>query len=96
MNLRVAAMVSLPKFKLPSLPQGTSNPKDAQTGTREVFLNQKWIEVDIYQRSRFKTNNIIKGPSIIEQNDSTTLIGVGWVARVKDNSHLLVRRLNTG
>ena len=95
-NLRVAAMVSLPKFQLPSLPKGTSNPKEAQTGTREVFLNHKWLEVDIYQRSQLKANNIIEGPCIIEQNDSTTLVDVGWVAKVNTNCHLLLRRLKTG
>ena len=95
-NLRIAAMVSLPKFKLHSLVKGTSNPKDAQTGTREVFLNHKWIEANIYHRSQLKANNIIEGPSIIEQNDSTTLVDVGWVAKLETNSHLLLRRLKTG
>ncbi|MFX0206763.1 MAG: hydantoinase/oxoprolinase family protein, partial [Candidatus Hodarchaeota archaeon] len=92
-NLRVAAMVSLPKFKLPPLPKGTSNPKVAQTGTREIFIRDKWIEADIYQRSRLKANNIIDGPSIIEQNDSTTLIDIGWVAEVMKDRHLLLKRL---
>ncbi len=33
-NLRVAAMVSLPKFELSPLSMGDTNPKNAQTGTR--------------------------------------------------------------
>ncbi|MFX1506108.1 MAG: hydantoinase/oxoprolinase family protein [Promethearchaeota archaeon] len=92
-NLRVAAMVSLPKFKLPPLPKGTSNPEVAQTGTREIFIKDKWIEADIYQRSGLKANNIIDGPSIIEQNDSTALIDIGWVAEVMKDRHLLLKRL---
>lgn len=94
-NLRVAAMVSLPKFKLPSLPKGTSNPKEAQTGSREIFIKDNWIVADIYQRSLLKTNNLIHGPSIIEQNDSTTFIDVGWVAEVMKDRHLKVKRLGS-
>ncbi|MFX0123470.1 MAG: hydantoinase/oxoprolinase family protein [Candidatus Hodarchaeota archaeon] len=95
-NLRVAAMVPLPKFKLSPLPIGATNPKNAQTGTREVFLKNKWIEVNIYQKSQLEANNVIEGPSIIEQNDSTTLVDIGWVAEVKNDGHLILRRLNPG
>ncbi|MFW9902898.1 MAG: hydantoinase/oxoprolinase family protein [Candidatus Thorarchaeota archaeon] len=91
-NLRVAAMVSLPKFKLPPLPKGTSNAKEAQTSTRKIFIKGEWIEADIYQRSLLKANNIVNGPSIIEQNDSTTFIDIGWVAEVMKDRHLLVKR----
>jgi N-methylhydantoinase A len=92
-NIRVAAMVSLPKFKLPPLPVGSSDPQEAQTGTRKIFINNKWIEVAIYRRSRLKANNIIDGPSIIEQNDSTTLIDIGWVAKVMKDRHLLLKKV---
>ena len=95
-HIRVAAMVSLPKFKLPPLPEGTTNPKNAQTGTREVFLKNEWIESNIYQKSQLKANNIIEGPSIIEQHDSTTLVDTGWIAEVMNDRHLLLKRLNSG
>lgn len=94
-NLRVAAMVPLPKFKLSTLSKGDTNPKNAQSGTREVFLKNEWIEANIYQKSQLKTNNIIEGLSIIEQNDSTTLIDVGWRAEVKIDGHLVLRRVTT-
>ncbi|UCG04332.1 MAG: hydantoinase/oxoprolinase family protein [Candidatus Heimdallarchaeota archaeon] len=95
-NLRVAAMVPLPKFSLSTLPKGSTDPKEAQTGTRKVFLRNEWIEANIYQKSKLKANNIIEGPSIIEQNDSTTLVDIGWVAEVKNDSHLLLKRLYSG
>ncbi|MHA2203954.1 MAG: hydantoinase/oxoprolinase family protein, partial [Candidatus Hodarchaeales archaeon] len=92
-NLRVAVMVPLPKFKLSSLSMGTSDPKDAQTGSRKVFLRNKWIEANIYQKSKLRANNMIEGPSLIEQSDSTTLVDIGWKAEVKNDGHLLLRRL---
>jgi len=93
-NLRVAAMVSLPKFELSPLSMGDTNPKNAQTGTREVFLKNNWIEANIYKKSQLEANNIIEGPSIIEQNDSTTLIDIGWRAEVKNDGHLILSRIS--
>ncbi len=93
-NLRVAAMVSLPKFELSPLSIGDTNPKNAQTGTREVFLKNNWIEANIYKKSQLEANNIIEGPSIIEQNDSTTLIDIGWRAEVKKDGHLILSRIS--
>ncbi|MFX0212269.1 MAG: hydantoinase/oxoprolinase family protein, partial [Candidatus Hodarchaeota archaeon] len=95
-NLRVAAMVSLPKFELSPLSIGDTDPKDAQTGTRDVFLKNNWIEANIYQKSQLKANNLIEGPSIIEQNDSTTLVDIGWRAEVNNNGHLILSRASTG
>jgi N-methylhydantoinase A len=92
-NLRVAVMVPLPKFKLSSLSMGTPDPKYAQTGSRKVFLRNKWIEANIYQKSKLRANNMIEGPSLIEQSDSTTLVDIGWKAEVKNDGHLLLRRL---
>ncbi|MHA2304983.1 MAG: hydantoinase/oxoprolinase family protein, partial [Candidatus Hodarchaeales archaeon] len=91
-NLRVSAMVPLPKFTLSPFPEGNSNPNNAEIGTREVFLRDRHIEARIYRKSLLATNNIIEGPSIIEQADSTTLVNVGWYAKVKKDGHLVLRK----
>ncbi|UCE13455.1 MAG: hydantoinase/oxoprolinase family protein, partial [Candidatus Heimdallarchaeota archaeon] len=92
-NLRVAAMVPLPKFGLQSLPEGEREPVlEARSGKRRVFLTDGWQDVDIFQKSFLEANNLIYGPSIIEQPDSTTLIDENWVAEVKADGHLLVSR----
>ncbi|MFX0086366.1 MAG: hydantoinase/oxoprolinase family protein, partial [Candidatus Hodarchaeota archaeon] len=91
-NLRVSAMVPLPKFSLPKLPRGNSNPEKAKIDIREVFLKDKYIETSIYRKSMLCANNIIKGPSIIEHFDSTTLVNKGWYAEVKSDGHLLLKK----
>lgn len=96
-NIRVAASVPLPKFKLLTLPQGVDEPEDAtKSGKREIFLNGEWLKADIYQKSRLKASNLIHGPSIIEQADSTTLVDIGWVAEVKPDGHLVLQRNKKG
>ncbi|MHA2244655.1 MAG: hydantoinase/oxoprolinase family protein [Candidatus Hodarchaeales archaeon] len=94
-NLRVTAGVPLPKFKLSTLSKGKSDPKNAQSGTREVFINNEWRKVNIYQKDKLKANNIVEGLGIIEQNDSTTLVAAGWTAKVKNDGHLVLRRVTT-
>jgi N-methylhydantoinase A len=91
-NIRVSAMVPLPKFSLPFFPNGNSNPINAEIGTREIFLKNRFIDAKIYNKSLLSANNIIDGPSIIEQTDSTTLVNVGWYAEVKKDGHLLLRK----
>ncbi len=91
-NLRVSAMVPLPKFSLPKLPQGNSNPEKAKIEVREIFLKDNYVEASIYRKSKLCANNIIKGPSIIEQFDSTTLVSEGWNAEVKSDGHLLLKK----
>jgi N-methylhydantoinase A len=91
-NLRVSAMVPLPKFSLPKLPQGNSNPEKAKMDVREVFLKNEFVEASIYEKSILCANNVIKGPSIIEQVDSTTLVSEGWYAEVKSDGHLLLKK----
>lgn len=92
-NLRVAAVVPLPKFGLQSLPKGEEEPGiGARSGKRRIFINDRWQEVEIFQKSFLEANNLIFGPSIIEQPDSTTLIDENWVAEVKTDGHLLLSR----
>ncbi|MFX1282860.1 MAG: hydantoinase/oxoprolinase family protein [Promethearchaeota archaeon] len=95
-NLRVAAMVPLPKFELSPLLFGGTDPEDAQTGTRDIFLENNWVKANIYQKSKLKANNVVDGPSVIEQNDSTTLVDIGWRAEVKNDGHLILSRISKG
>ncbi|NHJ01259.1 MAG: hydantoinase/oxoprolinase family protein [Candidatus Heimdallarchaeota archaeon] len=92
-NLRVSAMVHLPKFSLPALKEGNIAINDGFIGTREVYLRGGYREVNIYQKSHLKANNVIIGPAIIEQTDSTTLVDIGWKARVKLDGHLLITKI---
>ncbi|MHA1214974.1 MAG: hydantoinase/oxoprolinase family protein [Candidatus Hodarchaeales archaeon] len=94
-NIRVAAMVPLPKFNLTSLEKGSQEPNDeAFVGEREIFHRGGWTKAQVFKRTELKWNNIIKGPAIIEQDDSTTFIDRNWSARVMKDGHILIRRNN--
>lgn len=92
-NLRVSAMVPLPKFQMPRLVTGSNDSSQAQTGSRMIYLRNKWFNSAIYQKSLLKANNVVRGPSIIEQDDTTILIDLGWEGIVHSDGHLVLARV---
>jgi N-methylhydantoinase A len=94
-NIRVSALVRLPKFSLASLPPGgVKPPEESYIGIRKVYLKQQWVEVNVYRKSHLLSGNLISGPSIIEQADTTCFIDVGWLAEVLSDGHLILTKLN--
>ena len=93
-NIRVSAVVYLPKLNLISLPQGDITPPDnSYKGLRKIYIHHNWMEAKVYIRSSLLAGNIIKGPSVIEQEDSTILIDVGWNASVEPDGHLILTQI---
>ena len=93
-NIRISALVRLPKFSLASLPLGGKEPPEVSfIGVRKVYLKQKWVDVNVYQKSHLQSGNLINGPSIIEQADTTCFIDFGWVAEVLPDGHLVLKKL---
>lgn len=69
----------------------TSDLSKALIDKRKVFFKQTgWIQTPIYLRDNLSFSNQIKGPSIVEQYDATTVIPPGWDGFVDEflNLHL--------
>ena len=56
--------------------------RPAPRSSRPVYLSGHWLETDVYDRATLRAGQRIDGPAIIEQLDSTTLIGPGQHACV--------------
>ncbi|MHA1978779.1 MAG: hypothetical protein ACW98I_17895, partial [Candidatus Hodarchaeales archaeon] len=90
-NIRVSALVRLPKFSLASLLPGGKKPSEESfIGVRKVYLKQQWVDVNVYQKSHLLSGNLIDGPSIIEQADTTCFVDFGWIAEVLPDGHLIL------
>lgn len=87
-NLRVVQRVaSSTKMPHPAAPTGGSSRK----GTRRVLMGQgETVDAAIHTRDRISASEIIAGPAIIEQSDTTTLIEPGWHARLAAGQALVV------
>lgn len=92
-NARVSCYVPLPKFKMTTLRVGSSvPPEESLEETRSVFLNGKWNKINIYRKNSLLAKNIIHGPAIIEQTDSTIFVDFNWSAEVTSDGHLILIR----
>jgi N-methylhydantoinase A len=70
------------------------NPKEATTSTRLVYLyaEEDGAEWQIYEREKLRSGDILYGPAIVEQYDSTTVIMPQWKCEVDEYSNLRLRR----
>jgi N-methylhydantoinase A len=73
---------------------GDSSAEAAKTGTRDVYFESAdaFVETPVYDRSLLMPGMGIRGPAIIEQLDSTTVVGPGWSGAVDRLGNLPLTR----
>ena len=91
-NLRVRGVGVVPRPR----PRGLK-PGDAQAaleGTRSVYFRETKgpLECQIYARDRLGAGSTVKGPSIIEERTSTTLVPPGFTATADKYGNLILKR----
>jgi N-methylhydantoinase A len=91
-NLRTVHIARLPKVALGGTPAALAG--CSRTSVRVVhFPNQEVAcETAIHQRARLAAGEVVPGPAVIEQEDSTTLVPPDWRARVVAGAALLMER----
>ncbi|MBO9401592.1 hydantoinase/oxoprolinase family protein [Shimia sp. R9_3] len=62
----------------------------AQTGTRDVFFEDKWHTTPVYERDALPTSFTLAGPAVIEQLDTTVLIQPGDQATPDEDGNLII------
>jgi N-methylhydantoinase A len=63
---------------------------EAQTGTRRVRFDGTWHETPVYWRDHLPAEAVIDGPAIVEQMDTTLLIGPGDRAEGDAHGNLIL------
>ena len=76
-----------PDLRLIAAPTGDG---EAQKGTRDVWFDDAYVSTPIYDRYRMGPGTRIDGPAIVEERESTTVVGPGATARVADDGSLIV------
>jgi N-methylhydantoinase A/oxoprolinase/acetone carboxylase beta subunit len=61
-------------------------------GKRTIRVGGGPVEAAIWQRGALSSGMTIKGPAIVEQADTTTLVEPGWTARLDQGDALLLER----
>jgi N-methylhydantoinase A len=62
------------KIKRQTLPKGSADPKKAVVGKQKAYMDGKDVTAIIYDRIKLKAGNKVKGPAIVMEMDSTTVI----------------------
>ena len=90
-NLRVTALASMPRPDLAHDSQDAGgDPSRAIIGQRNVYFRNETKETSIYDRSLLRPGDVIEGPAIVEQLDSTTVVWENQTATVDNYLNLLV------
>lgn len=91
-TLSVSAVGPREKTAMPEIVAGGPDPAPAHKGRRQVHFEEAggFIDCDTYERSRLASGNIIAGPAVIEQMDTTTVIPPGEKAVVDRSGRLIV------
>ncbi|MYM39595.1 hydantoinase B/oxoprolinase family protein [Duganella qianjiadongensis] len=58
-----------------------------------MYTGGKWRQTSLYSREHTRIGDVIKGPAIIAEQNSTTIVEAGWQAEVTPHDHLLLRRV---
>ncbi|MER8827860.1 hydantoinase/oxoprolinase family protein [Mesorhizobium sp. M0938] len=87
---RLAVVGVTPKISEPVIAAGTGTPK--LKAQRRLFRKGAWIEAGVYARSDFGAGDTVRGPAIIEQDDTTTVLLPGWAAKADATGNLHLER----
>ena len=89
-NLRVACLGEVSKPSLPRRRIESADPGEALKGRREVFVAGRFRKAAVYDRDRLHAGAVVKGPAIIEQKDSTTMLLPGDVGRIDGFMNIII------
>ena len=91
LNWRLLVTGPNPKINLKREMERTS-PETALKGTRPVYFSEAggFIETKIYDRYRLSPEATIEGPAVIEERESTAVLGPGCSATIDDYLNLIV------
>ncbi|MGE0581642.1 MAG: hydantoinase/oxoprolinase family protein [Steroidobacteraceae bacterium] len=73
-TLRASVQGKAVSLKRPNLPKGSSDAKSAAIGRQKVYMDGKDLTATVYDRRKLRAGNKVKGPAIVVEMDSTSVI----------------------
>jgi N-methylhydantoinase A len=82
-----------PAIQLDGKGGGEGDPADARKGEREIYLPEEegFLAVPVYDRYRLGPGAGFEGPAVVEERESTVVIGPGSRAKIDGARNLIVR-----
>ncbi|MFN3554092.1 MAG: hydantoinase/oxoprolinase family protein, partial [Novosphingobium meiothermophilum] len=89
-NLRAVALGPALDLPAPALEVGNGDPSAAKIRDHELWADGAMVPAVIYDRARLRAGDVIPGPAIVVEMDSTTLIEAGCAGRVDHVGNILI------
>jgi N-methylhydantoinase A len=90
-NVRVSASGPRPTIAATELETGEEDPAQALRSTTRIWVGGEHHDAAVYDRLRLRAGNVVAGPAIVAEMDSTTLVLPGHTATVHASGSLLIR-----
>ena len=90
-NVRVSASGPRPRIAPTELASGSTDPSGALRSTSPIWVGGEHHDAGVYDRLKLQANNVVVGPAIVAEMDSTTLVLPGHAATVHVSGSLLIR-----
>lgn len=90
-NYRLVAMGVRPKPEIESRSLMSGDVDAARKGERRVHFNDEgWILCNVYDRDLLKPGNVVHGPCVVEEWDTTTVVNDGYAGTVDGFGNLIL------
>ena len=89
-NLRLKLEIAMEKPSVQPQTTGAADSAHALIGEAEVVFHQGALTSPLYQREQLTCGNVVSGPALIIQMDSTTVLPPGWGGAVDPFGNLLL------
>jgi N-methylhydantoinase A len=89
-NIRVVALGKAANVSAERIPEGSTDPAAAKLRDHSVWMDGREQPAIIYDRAKLLAGNIVVGPAIICEMDSTTLVHAGHRATVDPFGNILI------
>jgi N-methylhydantoinase A len=89
-NLRATAMGGVVELPSHTLKKGDGDPAQAKLRDHTLWMDGAEQAAAIYDRSKLEAGDVIKGPAIVTEMDSTTLIETRHIGTVDSHGNILI------
>ncbi|WP_127506595.1 hydantoinase/oxoprolinase family protein [Actinoplanes solisilvae] len=94
-NARATVTGARPRVAPVHLDKGDGDPAAARTGSTRIYVDGGFVDAALYDRLLLRAGDVVTGPAIVTEMDSTTLILPGHAATTDPNGSLLIRPLES-
>jgi N-methylhydantoinase A len=90
-NARATVSGPKPRVTPTTVDPGSGDPGDARVTTTKIYVAGGFVDADVFDRLKLRAGDVVNGPAIVTEMDSTTLVLPGHAATVHSSGSLLIR-----